>query len=76
MKLTAKTRAALPKSTFALPGGTRDNGGKPAFPTDTTGRARAAKSYASKEVKTGDITPAQKARVDAAANRKLGKGKK
>lgn len=73
MKLTAAKRRALPSSTFALPGGTRDNGGKPAFPTPDKPHAVAAKAYASKEVKTGDITPAQKATIDAKANRVLGK---
>lgn len=74
-KLTSKQRKALPKKEFALPRGTKKNGGKPAFPIDTKNRAKVAKSYAAKEVKTGNITKAQKEKIDAMANKKLGKSR-
>jgi hypothetical protein len=73
-KLSSAARASLPKSTFALPGGTKASKG-PSFPIPDKNHARVAKSYAAKEVKSGDITPAQKARVDKMADSKLGKSK-
>jgi len=41
------------------------------YPTNTPGRARAAKAYAERFA-----SPAKRARIDAQADRELGKGKK
>lgn len=60
-KLTAKSRAAIPTSKFALPG-------KRAYPIEDKAHARAALSRAAQFA-----TPAQKAIIDAKANRVLGK---
>lgn len=64
-KLTAKRRNALPDSKFAGP--------DRSYPVDTPGRAANAKARAAQGVEAGTITPAQKAKIDAKANRKLGK---
>lgn len=61
--LTAKTRAKIPTKSFALPGRR--------FPVHDKMHARVAKSYASRMVKRGQLTPEQKNRVFAAANRRL-----
>lgn len=63
-KLTAKSRAAIPTSKFALPG-------KRAYPVNDRGHAIAAKARASEFA-----TPAQKKIIDARANAVLGKSKK
>jgi hypothetical protein len=68
MAITASKRRSIPKSEFGLPGERK-------YPTDTKGRARAAKSYAAKEENAGKLTPAQKSKIDAKADRKLGKKK-
>lgn len=64
-KLTASDRKALPKLTFALPGGR--------FPIPDANHARAALSGASRAESVGNITPAQKATIDRKAKAKLGK---
>jgi hypothetical protein len=47
------------------------------YPTDTRGRAGAAKSRASEAVHKGRMSTAEEKRIDARADRKLGKkGKK
>ena len=43
------------------------------YPTDTRGRAVAAKGRATQAVKAGRMSPAAAAKIDARANRKLGK---
>jgi hypothetical protein len=63
-KLTAKRRKSLPKSEFGLPSQRK-------YPTDTPGRARAAKSRASEMKHKGRITAAQEAQIDRKADRKL-----
>lgn len=63
--LTAAGRRALPASQFGLPAQRK-------YPTDTMGRAQAAKAYASKEEHEGVITPGQKERIDRKADAKLG----
>lgn len=60
-KLTAKTRNALPTEKFALPD-------KRAYPVDTRNRAIAAKSRAAQFA-----SPAEKAKIDAKANKILNK---
>ena len=42
------------------------------YPTDTPGRAVAAKAYSTQAVSAGRMGSAQKARIDARANRELG----
>lgn len=61
-KLTAKARKKLPDSAFALPGRR--------YPIPDRGHAIAAKARVAEYG-----TPAEKAKVDAKANRKLGNGK-
>ncbi len=72
-KLTAAARRAVPKKDFGLP---EKAPGRGSYPMPDKTHARVAKSYASKEEKAGKITPAQEKRIDAKADRKLGKGKK
>ena len=43
------------------------------YPTDTRGRAVAAKGRATQAVKAGRMSKAMEAKIDARANRKLGK---
>ena len=42
------------------------------YPTDTPGRAVAAKAYSTQAVNAGRMSSAEKARIDARANRELG----
>lgn len=67
--ITASKRRSLPKSSFGLPGERK-------YPTDTVGRAKAAKVYASKEYHRGKLSASQKARIDKKANRRLKRGKR
>lgn len=46
------------------------------YPTNTRGRAIAAKAYSTDAVKAGRMSASRKASIDARANRELGKGKK
>lgn len=66
--LTAAKRKKLPKSTFGLPGARK-------FPMPDKKHARLAKSGDSRALHVGNITASQKAKIDAKANRILGKGK-
>lgn len=63
-KMTAGKRKSLPKSSFGLPGSRR-------FPTDTKGRARSAKAYATKLRRQGKLSKSSEQQVKAKANRKL-----
>lgn len=45
------------------------------YPTDTRGRAVAAKAYATKAVRAGRMSKATEEGIDARANRRLGKKK-
>lgn len=67
-KLTAKQRKALPKSAFGLPG-------KRAYPMPDKSHARNAKARASQAVNAGRMSPSTEAKIDAMANKKLGKSK-
>ena len=60
-------RRALAKKGEANPDGS--------FPTDTRGRAVAAKGRATQAVKSGRMSGAEAKKIDARANRKLGKKK-
>jgi hypothetical protein len=65
-KLTAKQRNKLPSSEFALPG-TR------AYPVNDPAHAANAKARATQQVKKGNLSAAQAAKIKAKANRVLGK---
>lgn len=67
-KLTSKARNSMPKSEFGLPG-------KKAYPMPDKGHAANAKARATQQVKAGNLSPSSKARIDAKANRVLGKSK-
>ena len=68
-KLSTKARKAIPKDKFALPGERK-------YPVDTKARARNAKSRASEMENKGVISRSTEAKIDAKADRKLGKRKK
>jgi hypothetical protein len=64
-KLSASARGKLPASKFAGPG--------KSYPVPDKSHAVAAKADSTKAVAAGRMSPAQKAKIDAAANRVLGK---
>ncbi|HVC16669.1 MAG TPA: hypothetical protein VNE18_05125 [Rhodanobacter sp.] len=64
-KLTAAKRRVLAAEHKANPDGS--------YPTDTRGRAVAAKGRATQAVKAGRMTTSEAARIKARANRELGK---
>lgn len=68
-KLTTKRRKALPKSDFGLPG-------KRAYPMPDKSHARNAKARASQMARIGKLSSSAKKKIDAKANRVLGRGKK
>lgn len=76
-KLTTKQRKKIPKSQFGLPGkvkkGTASRG---AYPMPDKSHAANAKARATQMVKAGKLSKSSKAKIDAKANRVLGKGKK
>lgn len=65
-KLSAASRKALPKSDFGMPGS-----GK--YPMPDRSHAANAKARASQQVKAGKLSPSSEAKIDAKANRILGK---
>lgn len=65
-KLNAAKRNALPKTAFGLPG-------KRAFPMPDRSHAANAKARASQAVNAGRMSSGTKAKIDAKANKKLGK---
>lgn len=67
-RLTAKTRKALPKAAFAGPNRT--------YPVPDKAHAANAKARATQAVKAGRISAAEKSRIDAKANKVLGKRKR
>ena len=67
-KLTARKRKALPKSSFGMPGERK-------YPMPDRNHAVAAKSRASQQEAKGNISASTKAKIDAKANKILGKGK-
>ena len=67
-KLTAAQRKALPKSAFAVPSKAPGPG---SYPIPDKAHAKNAKSRAAQFA-----SPSVKKKVDAKANKKLGKGKK
>lgn len=65
-KLTTKARKALPKSSFGLPGSR-------GYPMPDKSHARNAKARASQAVNAGRMSKSTESKIDAKANRKLGK---
>ena len=65
-KLTSKGRKALPKSEFGLPG-------RKAYPMPDRSHAANAKARASQMVKAGKLSTGAKAKIDAKANKILGR---
>ena len=67
-KLTTKSRNKLPKSAFAEPG-------KRAYPVNDRAHAKNAKARASQMVNKGKLSESEKSKIDAKANKVLGKAK-
>lgn len=65
-KLTAARRKKMPKSEFGLPGSR-------GYPMPDASHARNAKARASQAVNAGRMSKSTEAKIDAKANRKLGK---
>ena len=63
--LTTSKRNALPDSAFAGP--------DRSYPIPDKAHAANAKARAAQQLKKGNLTPGQKAKIDARANAKLGK---
>lgn len=68
MKLTTKKRNSLPDSDFVFPA-------THAYPVEDRKHAADAKSRASGAYNKGNLSASGKAKVDAKANRVLGKGR-
>lgn len=68
-KLTTKKRNSLKKSTFGLPG-------RKAYPMPDRSHAANAKARASQMVNKGKLSKSAESRIDAKANKILGKAKK
>jgi len=66
--LTTKQRKKIPKKEFGLPGEKK-------YPINDKAHARNAKARASQMVKAGKLSAASKSKIDAKANKMLGKGK-
>jgi hypothetical protein len=67
-KLDTKERKKLPKSEFALPESRK-------YPVDTKARAANAKARASEMANKGKLSISAKTKIDAKANKVLGKKK-
>ena len=67
--LTAKARKAIPKKEFGLPGEKK-------YPMEDKAHARNAKARASEMENKGKLSPSAKAKIDAKADKVLGKSKK
>ena len=67
-KLPSKERNKLPKSEFA--------GSNRSYPVNDKSHAANAKARATQQVKKGNLSPASAAKIDAKANKMLGKGPK
>jgi hypothetical protein len=67
-KLTSKGREAIPKGKFGLPGERK-------YPMPDRSHAANAKARASQQVKKGNLSESAKAKIDAKADRILGKGR-
>ena len=67
-ELKAKARNKLPKSEFGMPGERK-------YPMPDKSHARNAKARASQMEKAGKLSESSKAKIDAKANKVLGKKK-
>lgn len=67
-KLTPAKRKKLPKKEFGLPRSRK-------YPLNDKSHAANAKARATQMVKKGKLSPASKAKIDAKANKVLGKSK-
>ena len=67
-KLTTKARKELPKKDFGMPGSR-------SYPMPDKAHAANAKARATQQVKAGNLSPSSKAKIDAKANKVLGKKK-
>lgn len=67
--MKASKRKSLPKSKFGLPGSRK-------YPVDTPKRAANAKARAAQMVKKGKLSKSSQTKINAKANRVLGKGKR
>lgn len=68
-KLTTEKRKGLEDTTFGLPDERK-------YPMPDKSHAANAKARATQQVKKGNLTAAEKAKIDAKANKILGKGSK
>lgn len=68
-KLNAAKRNKLPKSDFGLPGEKK-------YPMPDKGHAANAKARASQQVNKGNLSKSAESKIDAKANKILGKSKK
>ncbi len=68
-KLSTKARNKLPKSDFGLPG-------REAYPMPDKSHAANAKARATQMVNKGKLSESSKSKIDAKANKILGKSKK
>ena len=67
-KLTVAQRKKLPKKAFGLPGSEK-------YPMPDKSHAANAKARATQMVAKGKLSAASKSKIDAKANKMLGKGK-
>lgn len=67
-KLTTKSRKALPKSKFGMPGSKK-------YPMPDKAHAANAKARATQQVKKGNLSPSSAAQIKAKANKILAKKK-
>lgn len=65
--MKAKTRAALPKSDFGLPAERK-------YPMPDKAHAADAKGRATQQVNKGNLSPANAKKIDAKANKIIGRG--
>lgn len=76
-RLTAAARKAVPRRDDGLPGkakrGPRGGAAKGSYPMPDKTHARVAKADASREVNAGKLSRASESKIDAKANRILGK---
>ena len=68
-KLDTKERKKIPKKEFGLPGEKK-------YPMEDKAHARNAKARASEMENKGKLSPSAKAKIDAKADKVLGKSKK
>ena len=68
-KMSSGARKNLPASSFGEPGSRK-------YPMPDKNHAANAKARAAQQVKKGNLSPAEKAKIDAKANKVLGSGAK